>query len=520
MVKALEGAGLLVWIDEARIEDFRGIQSNIEDGLAKSKALLAWYSLRYPQSRACQWELTAAFIAALQQGDVRQRILLINPEDSNTHIYPVELRDALYQGAPDAGGDLKALTAPIKAHVEQLTGVLGEISSMVRPEWYGGARGYGSNRFVGRVSELWAIHSGLQATAFPVITGSFARPLVQLVGIGGAGKSLLAEEYALRFGSSYPGGVFWLKAFGHDAARPIEAGEREAERQRQFANLAESLGTSVQTLTPTEVRAILAKKVEQRGDYLWVVDDLPSGMSWDDAQNWMPPSQRGHALATVRTRAHDWAGRAVEIEDLEPDAAYELLTHRRPPRAEGEEGEARALASDLGYHPLALELAAALCQLRGYAEVRRKFRDQSEDVLTFAAELFGARGESLPQRQGININISTTLLVSIDELSDKGMDFLRLAAQLAPAPISRELVALAFAAANGSDPVEAENRADLAMAEVQSRSLGRAGCSGSIPLFCEQSVSATMLTTGIVHCGVGPRLPSSEASRPSPASSG
>jgi hypothetical protein len=474
VAEALRGSGLHIWIDEARIEDFKSIQSSIENGLAKSKALLAWYSDRYPRSRACQWELTAAFLATLQEGDVRRRILLVNPEDSNVHIYPVELRDALYQSAPGAGGDLVALVAATSAHVVQLTGVLGEIRSLARPEWYGGARGYGSNRFIGRVRELWGIHSGLKATALPIITGNFARPLVRLVGIGGAGKSLLAEEYALRFGAAYPGGIFWLKAFGHDDARPMDAEKREAERQGQFAGLAGSLGISTKDRTSPEIRADLVRKLEQRGAYLWVVDDLPSGMSWDAAQAWMAPTQGGYTLVTTRTGAHDWAGKLVEIDELEPDAAYLLLTHRRPPKDVGEESEARALAKDLGYHALALELAAVAVERRGHAEVRRKFADQSKDVMDFAAELFGARGDTLPHREGVNINISHTLVVSIEALSERGMDFLRLAAQLAPAPISRELVALAFAAADRTDAADAEDRADVAMAEVESRSLGRA----------------------------------------------
>ena len=40
--------------------------------------------------------------------------------------------------------------------------------------------------------------------------------VAQIRGLGGAGKSLLAEEYALRFSAAYPGGVFWLSAFGGD----------------------------------------------------------------------------------------------------------------------------------------------------------------------------------------------------------------------------------------------------------------------------------------------------------------
>ena len=41
----------------------------------------------------------------------------------------------------------------------------------------------------------------------------------QVRGLGGIGKSLLAEEYALRFGAAYPGGIFWLRAYGNDDAK-------------------------------------------------------------------------------------------------------------------------------------------------------------------------------------------------------------------------------------------------------------------------------------------------------------
>ena len=474
MAAALESSGLRVWIDETRIEDFTSIQSNIESGLAKSKALLAWYSTRYPESRACQWELTAALLAAQQEEkDVRKRILLVNPENESTHIYPVELRDTLYRSGPDTSEDLQALVDVIGARVGQLTGVLGEIRSRFRPEWYGGASGYGSNRFVGRLRELWEIHSGLTAAALPIITGSPAKALVRLVGLGGAGKSLLAEEYGLRFSAAYPGGVFWLKAFGHDNTRSMEAGEREVERQLQFAGIAESLGKRAKNLTAAQVRAELAETLEQRGAYLWIVDDLPSGMGWDKAQLWLAPSQGGYTLATTRAGGYDWLGTLVEILELEPGAAYSLITQRRPPRDEREATEARALSNELGCHPLALELTAVLAQRRGYAAVRRELADPSEDVLEFAADLFGKRGGTLPHRDPVNVRISSTLLISIDRLSEEGRDFLRLAAQLAPAPISRDLIAPAFAAAYGLSANDAEKRADLAMEEADSSSLAR-----------------------------------------------
>jgi hypothetical protein len=73
IAQALEAAGLRVWFDAKEIADFEGITRVVQQGLAKSKALLAYYSKAYPTRRACQWELTAAFLAAQQEGDPRRR---------------------------------------------------------------------------------------------------------------------------------------------------------------------------------------------------------------------------------------------------------------------------------------------------------------------------------------------------------------------------------------------------------------------------------------------------------------
>jgi TIR domain len=77
---ALCEAGLRVWFDAKEIDDFASITRAVTEGLAKSKALVAYYSKTYPLRRACQWELTAAFLAAQREGDPRRRVPVINPE--------------------------------------------------------------------------------------------------------------------------------------------------------------------------------------------------------------------------------------------------------------------------------------------------------------------------------------------------------------------------------------------------------------------------------------------------------
>ncbi len=64
LVAALRDRGLAVWQDASDMAPFESITGRIVEGLGRSKAMLAWYTATYPTRRACQWELTAGFLAA------------------------------------------------------------------------------------------------------------------------------------------------------------------------------------------------------------------------------------------------------------------------------------------------------------------------------------------------------------------------------------------------------------------------------------------------------------------------
>lgn len=483
LVSACKRIGLHVWFDEQRVETFASIQSAIEAGLSQAKALLVWYSVAYPQSRACQWELTAAFVAAQREGDIQRRILIVNPAENNRHIHPVELRDAKYAGAPADASAFDALAAVIKQQCAMLETPLGASGTGARPPWFGSASGFGSSRFMGRMRELWEIHSGLHAAASPVITDRVARPLVWIAGMGGSGKSVLAEEYALRFGAAYPAGVVWLRAFGNDDTRPNTSGdERVQDLARQLAAIAERAGITVKDLNPGEIRTKLAEKLDAAGGYLWVVDDLPSDLSWEATKPWLAPSPRGHTLVSTRRRHESGQGLQVLVEELEEEDAYVLLTIQRPPANDAEQSTARHIVKALGLHPLGIELAAAAIAQVGYAEFADQLEQTADDELEFAASLLSAAGEFLPHREGPNLYLSRTLLASTRGLSEQGLDLLRLAAQVAVAPIARAVISRTFAAADGTEEPQARRRADLAIVELISRSLGRAAHAGGIEI--------------------------------------
>ena len=360
--RALQDKGLKVWIDEADVSDYESITRSIVDGLSRSKALLAYYSLTYPKRRACQWELTAAIIASGQEADPTRRILVINPEESVEHIQQVELRDAkFHEISADASSDeINKIVASVKAYVAGLKGIIGDIHAFKPPTWYGTRKGFGSNRFVGRLSYMGEIHAALTASGFPLTTDANS-PVAQIHGMGGVGKSLLALEYALRYGAAFPGGIFWLSAFGNDDAKEgMGAEDQEAERTEQIRGIATALDIPGQERSPEEIEGHLKRELEKRGEpFLWVVDDLPAGMARDIFERWLAPHPLGKTLITTQAREHDLLGTLIPLDVLEPDEAYDLLTSQRRPKDTEEEDAAHNLLKDLGYHALAVDVARA-----------------------------------------------------------------------------------------------------------------------------------------------------------------
>src|SRR5580700_11203330 len=133
LAEALTNAGLRVWLDAAEINDFASITRAVTEGLAKSKTLVAYYSKSYPLRRACQWELTAAFLAAQTEGDPRRRVLVINPEkksenaEPSEHIHPIGLRDEKFLLAPTTDGEMRGLVEAIAKQVGKLSTPMADI---------------------------------------------------------------------------------------------------------------------------------------------------------------------------------------------------------------------------------------------------------------------------------------------------------------------------------------------------------------------------------------------------------
>ncbi|HMD97481.1 MAG TPA: tetratricopeptide repeat protein [Terriglobia bacterium] len=382
----------------------------------------------------------------------------MNPEAGAGHIHPIELRDAKFLSAPAAGDRtaLEALARQVRKQIDGISGPLSGIRPLASPVWHG-MRPVGSTRFVGRLEELWRIHSLLHAGDVVQVTGAPAASggMAGVSGLGGVGKSLLAEEYALRFGAAYAGGIFWLRAYGNDDAKAGSGAgmgpqEREAERERQVQDFAARLGLEVRGKTAAEVEGALVREIERRGKVcLWVVDDLPGGLDGQAVRRWFAPHPLARTLVTTRSREYGAQAQGVDLSVLPPYEAYQLLTSRRAPPSEAEREQARLLAEDLGRHALALDVTGAALVSFGGAEPFREFRAQLEREDDDALELAKTLADALPN--GHEPSISQTLLSSIRGLGAEGQDFLRLASVLAVAPIPASLVTAVFErAGNGN----------------------------------------------------------------------
>ncbi|MCK6374218.1 MAG: toll/interleukin-1 receptor domain-containing protein, partial [Zoogloea sp.] len=479
LVTALRARGVRVWQDAREVDDLASIQQAVSNGLAGARALLAWYSSRYNESRACQWELTSAYCAAQAEGDPRRRILVVNPEPGNAHVHLPELFDQLHLNAQPACDDpqvVDALADRIHAVLRDTVpgSPIGELRALTPPRWLP-TMGTGSTRFVGRQPEMWALHGKLLANQAAMLTGTGGKPGVTLVrGAGGIGKSLLAEEYALRFGAAYPGGVFWLRAYGHpDGGTAIEPAQRAAMRNAQLLDLAAGLGIDIRGLEPPQVRAAMAAHFNHDGQpFLWVVDDLPSDLGTEGLGDWLAPHPLGRTLFTSRTRRFTHVP-TLDLPQLDPDEARSLLTRQSALTAD-EAGLADEICKLLGFHALAVDVTAALVERRGLAGTLEALERADQDVLDLAAQF----EEALPN--GHQRHIAATFLASIGQLDEHARKLLRLAAVLAAAPIPRRLLVRCVGAAARLEDDDAQDDTDLAIDRLLSASLADDAGGGAI----------------------------------------
>ena len=254
---------------------------------------------------------------------------------------------------------------------------------------------------VGREQLLTDI--GVRLTPDPVRPGP---RVAVLCGLGGAGKSSAATEYAYRqLGEA---GVCWQFA-----------AEDPTVLAAQFGVLAAQLGSREVVDARDPVAAVHSVLARSQAGWLVIFDNVTDLAS---VEAFLPPAGPGRVLITSQSQ-HWPAGWAVQVPVLDPVVAAQFLTART---GDGDQGAALELAAELGGLPLALEQAAAYMQATGTA-LRRYlglFRERQADLL--------ARGEAAGHREHVAATLGLALARLGRDAPAAGL--LRLLAFLAPEP--------------------------------------------------------------------------------------
>jgi uncharacterized protein DUF4062/tetratricopeptide repeat protein len=242
-------------------------------------------------------------------------------------------------------------------------------------------------------------------------TGRTGPRVAALYGLGGAGKTSVALEYAYRHLAGV--GVAWQLA-AEDAA-VLAAG---------FGELAAQLGTLADERDP--VASVHGALAASRAEWLLVFDNAPDRAS---VEAFLPPAGPGRVLITSRNL--NWPpAQAVDVPVLETEVAAAFLVTRT---GDGDRLAAAGLAAELGGLPLALEQAAAYIGATGGSLARylESFRRRRESLL--------ARGAPTGHAKTVATTWSLAF-TRLEQTAPQAVGLLRLLACCAPEPVPIRLL--------------------------------------------------------------------------------
>ncbi|MEU6597363.1 tetratricopeptide repeat protein [Streptomyces flaveolus] len=280
--------------------------------------------------------------------------------------------------------------------------------------------------FTGREQELVRLMAALD----PSGPGGEQDVLVTAVsGLGGIGKTALAVRaaYAAREAGWFPGGVLFVDLHGYDDV-PVTA-------DQALQSLLRALGVEPEHIPATaDERAGLYRSVLAGREAVLIVADNVS--SPDQVRPLLPGGLRHRALVTSRDRLAQLGARLVPLDQLTPEAAYELLDRAlriadpEDNRIVEEVEAASRLAGLCGYLPLALQIAVALLA-----------EDPGKPVAELADEL-GTSYDRLAALDDGDRSVRAALNLSYRRLPADQARLLNLLA-LAPGPeVSEEMAAV------------------------------------------------------------------------------
>ena len=332
----------------------------------------------------------ATLLEALQAGIADKLAVLDNPDITGTGQSSAELlgvpggvlaemlagylvREIMVRGS--RGGPLAPLADQLNHDVthlqgQRLEGILAELAGQVMALGRAGGDTAAPGKLV-RLPPRLVFLAGrdelLAEVGARLTAGDDPGPrLVALCGLGGAGKTSLAVEYAHRHLAEV--GVAWQ--FAAEDATVLAAG---------FGELAAQLGVRGLADARDPVASVHAVLATFAAPWLLIFDNVADLAS---VAAFLPPAGPGRLLITSQNP--NWPGQMLDVPMLDRDVAADFLVTRT---GDLDRQAARDLADELGGLPLALEQAAAYIWATGnnLTDYLESFRRRRPEML--------ARGE-------------------------------------------------------------------------------------------------------------------------------
>ena len=314
--------------------------------------------------------------------------------------------------------------------------------------------------FTGRGDETDALLRALDPAAVPRSPDCAAVLVAAVSGLGGIGKTALAVEAAhmAREKGWFPGGELFVDLHGYDDD-PVTA-------DQALQSMLRALGVPPEHIPATAddravlYRSVLAERARERGPVLVLADNASSP---DHVRPLIPGDTRHRVLVTSRDRLPQLGARLVPLDQLTPEAAYELfglalrIADPDDSRVTDDPDLAERLVALCGHLPLALQIASALLA-----------EDPDKPVAELVDELAASHDRLDPLDDG-DRSVRAAFDLSYRRLPPEQARLLRLLA-LAPGPeVSDEVVT---ALAGAENPPLRDLRA-LARAHLVERGSGR-----------------------------------------------
>ncbi len=198
---------------------------------------------------------------------------------------------------------------------------------------------YRNKNFEGRKEILNDIRTSFNQGDSTVITQV-------IVGLGGIGKTQIANEYAYQFGNEYQI-IWWINS------------ETPELLANEYSNLAKKLDYIDENLNQDTLIRLTKERLENNSQWLLIFDNANNV---EELFKYIPQMSDGHVIITSRNPNWSEIGKEIPLDVFRKDEAVSFLLKRS---GQTDTEVAGKLAEDLGYLPLALEQAAAYISSKG-----------------------------------------------------------------------------------------------------------------------------------------------------------